>query len=263
MSFLLIICNKPGLFNLDHFISSTHGEKSCNWKTTFLHLTVFWTTLWAKHQGTRFDHSRVVSFNRHLKRAGVICMYCMWKPSSQCDSAECVCGAYVMAAWKRKSDWGLRGRRGNLRAARRHCVRAVKTSRKQLHEWHWLLSLFNTPKPDHPGFYSNSSELLIALHAHYWTDLGQEKIKVSKQLAERKKEREKDTIRGGHCKEKYNYSQEEVVQNCTAHRSLIRLKKESCSIFAYSIKTIQWVCSAVHTNNINYSHRWKFKDLDL
>jgi len=46
-------------------------------------------------------------------------------------------------------------------------------------------------------------------------------------------------MRGGHCKEKDNYSQEEVVQNCTALGSLIGLKKDSYSIFAYTIKSIQ------------------------
>jgi len=87
---------------------------------------------------------------------------------------------------------------------------------------------------------------------------------VSSWRSEWEKERKKeDTMRGGHCKEKDNYSQEEVVQNCTALGSLIGLKKYSYSIFAYTIKSIQWVCSAVHTNNINYSHRWEFKDLDL
>lgn len=176
------------------------------------------------------------------------------------------CGAYVIAAWKRNSKWGLRGRRGNLRAARRHCVRTVKTSRKQLHEWHWLLSLFNT----HPNLIILG---FIQTPVNYWSHCmliteqiwGKRKSKLVsswQREVEREKEREKDTIRGGHGKEKDNYSQG-VVQNCTTLRSLIRLKKESCSIFAYTIKSIQWVRSAVHTNNINYSHRWNFKDLEL
>lgn len=142
----------------------------------------------------------------------------------------------------------------------------MKTSRKQLHEWHWLLSLFNT----HPNLIILG---FIQTPVNYWSPCmliteqiwGKRKSKLVsswQREAEREKEREKDTIRGGHGKEKDNYSQR-VVQNCTTLRSLIRLKKESCSIFAYIIKSIQWVRSAVHTNNINYSHRWNFKDLEL
>ncbi len=65
-------------------------------------------------------------------------------------------------------------------------MRAVKTSRKNkfINGTDCSLCLTHTQN-DHPAFYSNSSELLIALHAHYRTDLGQDKIKVSKQPAER------------------------------------------------------------------------------